>query len=229
MNLSSIDYQPVLQELEKTFSEEISENGPTNLLCLKATDSFLRADVRVMIFGQETNDWEIDFLHPGGLPHLLETYNSFFNNERCFSYGGQFWNGFAKLRDAIRQMYSEQQKTVGFIWNNVIKIGRCGGKGAPSQLILDWQKNTHELIRQEIAHYSPDVVIFLSGPNYDKHIMSIFDDVIFSPVSDRSERQLAKLTSDLLPLKTLRTYHPNYLWRNDFYSYLDDVVAFIKS
>ncbi|WP_372740803.1 uracil-DNA glycosylase family protein [Neptunomonas sp.] len=225
----SIDYQEALSHLEKTFTEEISIDGPTNLFCLKDSDDYIESDVKVMIFGQETNDWECEFPHPGGVPHLLNVYDDFFNQGRCFSYSGQFWNGFSKIQDRIRREFSAESKSVGFIWNNLIKIGRSGKVGAPSEAVLEWQKTTRDLTRKELKHYQPDIVIFLSGPFYDKHISSIFDDAIFSSAGERPQRQLAKVSSSQLPTKTLRTYHPSYLWRSGFYPYLDDIVEFIKT
>lgn len=225
----SIDYQDNFNSLKDTFAEQLSSDDPTNLLCLRASEEFINADVKVMIFGQETNDWECEFPHPDGVPHLLSVYDEFFNNGKCFSYGGQFWNGFSKIQSRLRDEFSAESKSVGFIWNNVIKIGRCGEAGAPTKKVLEWQKSTLELTRKEIDLYQPDIVIFLSGPNYDGHISSIFDDAVFSSLGERSERQLARVSSQRLPAKALRTYHPGYLWRNGFYSYLDDIVQFIKS
>jgi hypothetical protein len=225
----SIGYQDVLNGLNETFTDQISLDAPTNLFCLKASDDYMQSDVKVMIFGQETNDWEREFPHPDGLPHLLNVYDEFFNNGRCFSYGGQFWNGFSKIQDRIREEYSEESKKIGFIWNNVIKIGRCGSVGAPSADVLEWQKATRELTLKELEYYKPDIVIFLSGPNYDKHIVNIFEDADFSDLGERPQRQFAKISSSLLPAKTLRTYHPGYLWRHGFYSYLEDIIKFVKS
>lgn len=227
--MSAINYQDLLSHLENTITPTIKLDGPTNLLCLKASDDYTEADVKVMIFGQETNDWECDFSHQGGVAHLLSVYDDFFNKGKCFSYGGQFWNGFAKIQDRLIEVYSVEFKSVGFIWNNVIKIGRSGEVGAPSTAVLEWQTATHDLIRKELEFYQPDVVIFLSGPNYDEHIISVFEDAIFTCVGERSQRQLAKVSSSQLPAKTIRTYHPGYLWRSGFYSYLDDIVEFIKS
>lgn len=227
--MSSIDYQPILAELERKFTDKVVEEKPTNLLCLKGSEKYLQADVKVMIFGQETNDWEGNFPHSGGKRHLLHVYNSFFNEEKCFSYGGQFWNGFLKLRNRLCEEFLLESKSVGFIWNNVIKVGRSGEKGAPSEIVLEWQKETRELILLEIEYFQPSIVIFFSGPNYDKHLAAIFEDVGFSNASERPERQLAKVSSSCLPAKSLRTYHPNYLWRNDFYEYLEDIIRFVKS
>jgi len=227
--MSYIDYLPLLQELENTYSDELFTEKPTNLLCLSAPELYLCADIKVMIFGQETNDWESDFMGSKSLSHLIETYDSFFNNKECFSYGGQFWNGFSKIQKEICRAYEYQGKSVGFLWNNVIKIGCSGNKGKPSLPILDWQKPTYELVLQELELYNPDVIIFLSGPNYDEYIKNIFQDIKFSSISNKTERQLSKLYSKKLPSKTLRTYHPNYLWRNNFDSYLEDIITFISS
>lgn len=66
---------------------------PTNplLLRLKDDNSYLNADIKIMIFGQETNNWGNDFKND--IKFIKTIYNDFFNTNHCFVYGGQFWNG----------------------------------------------------------------------------------------------------------------------------------------
>ena len=79
----------------------------------------------------------------------------------------------------------------------------------------------------ETAELKPDIVIFFSGPNYDEYISRIFSDATFENISSRNSRQLARVKSWLLPHNSIRTYHPNYLWRNGFYTYLDEISSAI--
>jgi hypothetical protein len=176
-----------------------------------------------MVFGQETNDWESRFPHRGGVRHLLDTYREFFISGYCYKRGGQFWNGVSRLRGAMCDRRSSSS-AVGLIWNNLIKIGRAGEKGAPGESVLSWQDRWFDVVSFEVQALKPDVLVFFTGPNYDRWISRIFGDVTFEAVSDRPERQLARVKAKGLPFNAIRTYHPNYLWRNDFYSYLDDMM-----
>ena len=43
------------------------------------------------------------------------------------------------------------------------------------------------------------------------------------PIKGFKERQLCKLETSL-KIKTYRTYHPNYLWRNDINKYFKAII-----
>lgn len=54
-------------------------------------------------------------------------------------------------------------------------------------------------------------MIFLTGPNRDGDIKHNFNDAVFhSTDSMVDKRALAKVSSALLPIKTIRMYHPSY-------------------
>jgi hypothetical protein len=227
--MSSIDYQEVYDKLKSSNLGNSYSTTPTNLFCISAPKEYLESNIKVMIFGQETNDWNGDFSNEESIEHLLSIYNGFFATGRCFSYGGQFWNGVSKLKSELEEKSKNDGKSVGLLWNNIIKIGRSGDKGLPSQDVMEWQAPAFELIKKEVEFYAPDIVIFFTGPNYDHFISRVFTDASFIKVNERTKRQFAKVVSDALPARTIRTYHPNYLWRNDFYSYLDDIIAEVYS
>lgn len=92
---------------------------------------------------------------------------------------------------------------------------------------MNWQAVAMNFILNEIRLTKPDVVLFFTGPNYDDLLLNVFDDIQFRSVSDKSCRQLAVVSSKYLPEKSLRTYHPGYLWRIDFNSYLNDILDVI--
>ena len=149
---------------------------------------------------------------------------NFYLDGRCFFYGGHFWNGISQLKQLLEAHFAHTGRTVSLLWNNLVKIGKYENKGSPSQEILEWQDNWFDIVREEVRLLNPDYVIFFTGPYYDKFIYRIFHDASFEPVNERNERQLARVKSIHLPIKTIRTYHPNYLWRHGFYKYLDEIV-----
>lgn len=217
-------YSTHWRSLNQKFSQyEFSEKRPSNPLLLCVDERYSNADIKVVYFGQETNSWEKDF--PKGIQHLLSTYRKFYLSDYCFKYSGQFWNGISKCNERLRKEFTG--KSVGFIWNNLIKIGKSGEKGTPSKDILEFQDEWFSIIRKEMEILDPDIVIFFTGPNYDKYITRCFDDAKFIGHPRRGMKRLAKVRSNSLPNMTIRTYHPNYLWRNGFYDYLDDIVNWI--
>ena len=61
----------------------------------------------------------------------------------------------------------------------------------------------------------PDVVVFFTGPHYDKAIRAEFTDVEFEAFGPGyPESSLAFVRARGLPVKTVRTFHPEYLQRS---------------
>lgn len=188
------------------------ENGvkPTNplLINLENEEKYKEADIKVMIFGQETYDWEGNF-GDRSIEELLSTYNSFFEQGECYKRGGNFWNAVKDFKNSLQEKYPN--KKVEFVWNNILKIGKEGDKGAPSEEIINITQKEFPVIKNEIEILKPDVILFFTGPNYDVYINNIFSNTDFQQVSNWDTRYLAKVKGDRLPEKTFRTYHPRYL------------------
>ena len=226
-----LDYTSVLKKLDVSYTDKCQSDSPTNLLCLNISDEYLSSEIKLMVFGQETNDWDgaysgVDKFNSevDRVNWLKGIYDDFFTSKYCYSYGGQFWNGVSKLVNSIEDRTG---KTVGLLWNNIVKIGRDGDKGRPEDSIIDWQKPALDFIIEEIKTAQPDIVIFFTGPNYDDRLQAVFNDMQFKSTPTRSTRELSIVTSDNLPLRSIRTYHPNFLWRNDFDGYLDDILTVV--
>lgn len=200
------------------------EKKPSNPLLLCVDEQYSKADIKVVYFGQETNSWEGDF--PKGIQHLLSTYRDFYLSEDCFKYGGQFFNGISKCNERLRREFSG--KSVGFIWNNLIKIGKSNEKGTPTKDILAFQDEWFSVIKKEMEILNPDIAIFFTGPNYDEYITKCFADAKFVGHRRRDTKELAKVKSVSLPNMTFRTYHPHYLWWNGFYDYLNDIINWLR-
>ncbi|CAM3008511.1 hypothetical protein [Flavobacterium frigoris] len=222
-------------KLKKLYSEkwenlsinlnEVLENPelktkPTNpLLISLENNNYENADIKLIIFGQETNDWEKDF--NGKIDSLLPVYKRFFNDGYALkTYGGQFWNGVKRFLELLQKKYPN--KTIGIVWNNVIKIG-CSGrnKNMPPQYIYKTERKHFDVIKDELNILKPNVILFMSGPNYDYVIEDNFGKFNSANIgTEFSKRQLSKLNIGFGE-NVFRTYHPTYLWRtkrlNEYY------------
>lgn len=212
-------------EMNKINEDSTKTIKPANPLLLKVNKEYENADIRIMIFGQETNGWEGNF--KGELEVSLNVYDKFFNSEECFSYGGQFWNGVSRFLKILKEKFPN--KKVSFLWNNVVKIGGSGSDiNCPPDYIYDLEKELFKVIDKEIDILNPNVIIFFSGPNYDEKINNSLKEIDFKSTSAEYDvRKIARI--EYKNYKNIfRTYHPNYLWRNDIDSYLNTIIENIN-
>lgn len=209
-------------ELKGILNDDTKEYKPTNplLICLDE-EKYKSSDIKIMIFGQETNDWGDDFNDDPD--DTLNTYNDFFNSNACYGYGGHFWNGLNRFLTLLNQKFPE--KTIGSVWNNVIKVGNSGrNRNNPPEYIYNIEKTYFNVIESEIEILQPNIILFVSGPYYDAEIRNSLPDVSFGKLSDSfSERAIAKLKFKNLN-NVYRTYHPNYLWRKGINNYFDEII-----
>lgn len=218
LNLYTSKYPKLTKELNEKNKSLEHKDRATNPLLLKVDENYTNARLKIMIFGQETNTWlgeqnNAEFL--GEIEPVYNLYEDFFLSDNCYSYGGQFWNGISRFVQLTEQ-------EVGIVWNNVFKIGKCG-KGAPSASIQEIQFEHFNVIQEEIKILKPDLLVFFSGPYYDGHIKKAFGKLGRKQIDGFSEKQLCELeVSDTIP--SFRTYHPNYLWRNNINKYLEPIV-----
>ena len=210
--------QPILDDN----SLEIKPTCPL-LLTVPNAEEFETADIRIMVYGQETNSWYNEF-HPNNQP-IIECYDNFFNRGECWSYGGQFWNGVSRFISLLEEKYPD--KSIKLLWNNIVKIGKYDEKGFPPDYIYEVERNHFSVIKDELEIIKPNVVLFLSGPNYDSVLEDNFGQIELQPMSPYSQRQLAKVKIDGIEM-VFRTYHPNYLWRNNIDDYFNKIVGQIN-
>jgi hypothetical protein len=200
--------KPIIED--KTY--EIKPTGP--LLLWPAYGEYLeyeKADLRVVIFGQETNDW-VGVFNPDtdpdeGIEELMDLYDRFFEDRWLKS---SFWNGFWKFTRMLESKFPD--KKISFVWNNIIKMGKAGEMGRPPAYIYDIEQKHFSVVKEELDILKPDVLLFLTGPNYDARIEDKLGKLTFEPFSSYNERTIAKVK---LPYTDFayRTYHPNYIYR----------------
>lgn len=221
-------YQDALNKtLQTPFEHNNDSSSPTNPFIPNADARYWDADVKVMIFGKETRRWLIEKPFPTckDAATIAEQY-SLGMRPGLPKWGGSFHNGFKRIKNHLEEHYKPKGIKVGFAWNNVIKIGK-EGKGTPSEEIIKWQNHWFDVTREEVAVYGPNLIVFLTGPSYDKFIKRIFSPVDFDSVKGYKEREMATLRSSTFSeTKAVRTYHPFYLNREKgrMHRYLKDLI-----
>lgn len=211
--------------MEPILSDEMFGIKPTCPLLLSVQDEeeFKSADIRIMVYGQETNNWYKQFT--SDLEVVLGFYRGFFNEDEWIQTRGQFWRGFSRFKSLIEAKYPE--KKVRVLWNNIVKIGKHQAKGFPPGYIYEVEREYFCLTAAELDIIKPNVVLFLSGPNYDGILLDKFGHLDKSGIEPFTERQLAQIKLKGVDF-AFRTYHPNYLWRNNIDSYFDAIIAQIE-
>jgi len=210
-----------LKNIVETSEYSIKPANPL-LLTLKDETKFIEADIRIMIFGQETNSWGKEGFH-NDINKTLKRYDDFFHEKGYWEYGKGFWNGVLLFLDKIHAKYPN--KKIEFIWNNLIKIGKSNKRGKPPHYIRNIEKEHFNIINEEIEIINPNLILFLSGPNYDyildKEIEG-FDKE--GKLEGFTPRKLLKFKfKEKIPC--YRTYHPNYMWRSsNIHSYYGAIV-----
>jgi hypothetical protein len=207
----------------------LKKEYPTNPMLIDLPSDYLTADKKVMILGKETNDWGGKFPDSNGVSSLMEGYREFCNEGENWAYGGHYWNGVGKFKEAMEEHFRENGESTSFIYNNIIKIGKAWDKGAPSEPILEWESHWFHVVKREVELLKPNIMLFFTGPDYDVFISRAFGDFELKKISKKPVRHLARLVSPALPKNTIRTCHPRFLWTDGLYDYLKDIMKAIGS
>ena len=201
------------------------------LLKIDKEEEYLNADIRVMIFGQETKGWELNEMPKyidDDFQKIINLYDDFYNHNRSFyKQRGPFMSEIRKLREIFEGQFS---KKIPFVWNNIIKIGQHGDKGRTPLYIYEIERKYFSVIKDEIEILKPNVIIFLTGPSYYKEITDNFGKINFPAFSSFTTNQLSKVSLPEIRF-AYRTYHPGYLYRKGrefkervFNTILQDIV-----
>jgi len=175
----------------------------TSPLFLKSYEDYESAEIKVMVFGQETNGWYQQ-------EEIGQEYVDFFISGYCYKpYRSHFWKGIEQFLNLLQE--KNANKKIGHLWNNIVKMGYQGrGKNFPEMFYDSIVKpHLNNLIPKEIEILKPDYIIFLTGPRYDWILNDVFGTPERKIVEGFSNGQLCEV---IIPnvKKSFRTYHPNY-------------------
>lgn len=221
----------VLQLLREMRREE---NPPAYPLLLKVNEEIHnKADLKIMIMGQETDSWERQQKRPftpidqssqiveNTVSDFMDTYRTFLDT---WGKNSPFWHYIKDIDKTLHHKLSGI--TTEIIWNNIYKIGnKEKGKNRPTDVIRSFENEHFNVIEEEINILKPDIIIFFTGPNYEKRVEKIFSITSSIPlVSSINERELAKFQLSN-GITAYRTYHPAYLKRTHKQQYCDYICG----
>ncbi len=170
----------------------------------------------VMIVGQETKGWG-ETIDPRRDPEgVLAELRAWY---RGFALGAKyrptpFWQAANKLFKAL----NSNSSAPSYLWSNLYKMDV--GAGRPPVEIEAAPADTN-LLPAELVAFNPRVVVFFTGPNYDRRLLDIFPGATFALLSNA----LAHVSHPSLPLLSFRTYHPKYLRLSRNWGVLDELVS----
>lgn len=182
------------------------------------------ADLKVMIFGQETNSGVGDCDDFGIPPSLVfnssisvaavmgiyeNFYATYYHSDgfgyNCTGYG-TFHYGVNRFMSLLNSYFSD--KRVAYLWNNIVKIGKAEGAGFCGKEIYDVQKQHFMVIRKEVDILKPDLLLFLTG-SYDDFICDCWEGARFGALPSFASDEAAKVSLPELNTPAYRINHPS--------------------
>ncbi|MBS9768266.1 MAG: hypothetical protein KGV44_12130 [Flavobacteriaceae bacterium] len=186
------------------------------------------ADLKVMVFGQETNKWTADeksgmddFGTPpnpvfdpeislGAVMGLYEDFYSSRKEEKGFNFNnryGTFHYGFSTFIKLLTEKIPN--KSFSFLWNNISKFGLANQSGKVPNYIYDIEQKYFSVIEEEIRILQPDIILFLTGSD-DNKIMNAIGGCARSPLlAPECTKTLKMIFPKHLNILAYRTYHPS--------------------
>jgi hypothetical protein len=112
----------------------------------------------------------------------------------------------------------------GFLWTN---FSKCDSGGTTlTRELQDLDKMGFDLLTSEIEILKPDVVIFITGWDYEKQFQRVFSGLTYETLEDNF---IYRCIHKLLPKRTYMTMHPKGLHlRGKFKSTVDLLTAKIE-
>ncbi|MFC7371096.1 hypothetical protein ACFQPF_05355 [Fictibacillus iocasae] len=185
------------------------------------------SSVKVLIVGKEANGWgryadllEID--RDEAIESLQQKYRSFRQEQKMAH--TPFWKGAASIHRALNPDCTDSS----FITTNLIKMDQDKKPSRNRRPVAQMEElicKHFSVLKEEIALLKPDVVVFFTGPHYDKRIQQTFNEIEFDRVEEFKKRHVSRLVHEDLPLHTYRTYHPGFSMRNSERYFLPVVEA----
>ena len=161
---------------------------------------------KILIVGQENDGWEIEDNARLSMFATLDFLNSKDDNDRrpFFSFPYKFCKSINNLE------YIKDSKKTYFTWVNLREFSfdeePKTSLGKEAQSIID---NEFNILEEEIKIINPDIVLFLTGPDYDFDIEKQLKGVEFKTVENYNIREFARVEHEALPKNSFRIYHPN--------------------
>ena len=205
------------------------------LLWLNDCKAYEKADIKVMIFGRETNNWNdgnrknlpngtynfalqanddimSEIMGNGEICGICDTYDNYCRPD-SEEHKTQFTKRMLNLIKLLR--HELPGKSIECVWNNIHKVGngaagngRCCGQ--PTAEIQNIVRHRFNVVPDEIKILKPDIIIFLTGRSADSSILKTFNIEEDSFVSVNSGQDVYLHRVNIPGVKyAARTIHPS--------------------
>lgn len=202
-------YAEAVPTLERISATHEGVSGP---LLISVPSGYERAEVRLMIVGQQTNGWPSITV---GLGELLRTYRDF-DLGRSYT-ASPFWQASHQLFGGVNPEGPER----AFLWSNLVRVDQHCERPKPE---IEEAVSKLGLLSVELQLLKPDAVVFFTGPHYDERLCRTFAGIAYRELAPDVDR----LEHPDLPVKSFRTYHPRYLWQAKKRAALEAIVRAIR-
>lgn len=188
--------------------------GAASPLLMKVNDQYIEADIKIIIFGQETYGWNGD-LGCKNVEFLMNDYDAYLHNIKSYPYhyptrlkkksSRSFW-GRKNFLFFQEQIKFKDVKKIAFLWNNLAKIGNSAnakskGLGKQSKSIEMLEEKYFQVIEEELGILKPDLIIFRTGNRKIPNSSS-------NKLTKANPATLVKLEK-FPDIVVIKTYHPN--------------------
>lgn len=229
LNKLYTDNWDILKNKQNAFS------GVCNPLLIKVPDDYVNADVRVIVYGQETAGWHGELFNDDhSMDFLLDDYEAFLTEDKEYFYNQDFhtgdghlaychskfrlkrknkrvfWNrsNFKFFKEELSKFSTSNNQSVSILWNNLSKLGlKCAGKATDK--IEKLENTCFNIMKDELDILKPNIVIFTTGYKRDKLIENKLGAEIHK-YPNYTKKQLAKVTFQDKDILGIRTYHSKY-------------------
>ncbi|MDI1355155.1 MAG: hypothetical protein PSX36_09560 [bacterium] len=203
--------QPSFRNLVSSFPNE-DLAGP---FLMSPGKHYQKQNYPLLLVGQETKGWSY---HIDEIEKQMQTYERY--NVGSELETNAFWNISRKIEHLLGN------DPCSCAWTNVSRFdlygGRAHGKYEKAIAHLD------RLICEEIKIVAPKVCLFFTGPDFDRRLKNIFEDIEFIEIPGWKPSQLCLLKHAGLPVYTFRSYHPKSLklhrLEDDFMKTISDFI-----
>ena len=184
-------------------------NSPLAINSNVVRGNYFNSDMKILFVGKENNGWfglnereksginnisnKDEYLHG-----LLDLYNR-------FNLGENYRTPIFSYMDILIDKLRDKKINTGILWSNLLRID-CGNDLKDEIFGID----NNVILRKEIELLKPDVVLFVTGPNYDKYLGDTFSNIRKIHFENKSIKEFCILEHEILPKKSFRIYHPNY-------------------
>lgn len=214
----------------KTRDEIVVKKDSAFPFMINVNKRYENASKRVMFCGQETYAWngeEYNAVEKSSVDSIMKRYDIFVNNG---GYNSPYWN--------FQNRIIADNPEIGFVQNNLVKIGKAYEPGC-DETIDNLAHQYFPVFKKELNILRPDLIIFLTGPNYDRKIEynlgrftteNCLDKEEFSFLSSPANICFDKLifSNTNAPL-SYRTNHPRHIqMQGQYYPMIKAISLVIK-